>query len=78
MRRKDVDIVKEQARELLRRIDVMERCAGWSRFVEIGLVVDEVSSKPHPQDTFNAGQFTASVKRASMDLTRSLVNLRRG
>jgi hypothetical protein len=77
MRRKDVDRVKAQAKELLHRIDVMERCAGWRRFVQVGLMVDQESSKPHPEDTFNPGQFCASVKRASMDLSKSLVELRR-
>jgi hypothetical protein len=77
MRRKDVDRVKAQAKELLHRIDVMERCAGWHRFVQVGLMVNEESSRPHPDDTFNAGQFCASVKRASMDLSKSLVELRR-
>jgi hypothetical protein len=77
MRRKDVDRVKAQAEELLHRIDMMERCAGWHRFVQVGLMVNEESSRPHPDDIFTQGQFTASVKRASMDLTRSLVGLRR-
>ena len=77
MNRKQVDRVKAQAKELLHRIDVMERCAGWNRFVHVGVIVDQHSSKPHPDDTFNAGRYTASVKRASMDLTRSLVELRR-
>ena len=77
MIRSDVDRVKAQAKELLRRIDEMERCAGWRRFVDFGVIADQHSSKPHPDDRFSAGQFTASVKRASMDLTRSLVDLRR-
>jgi hypothetical protein len=76
MRRKDVDRVKAQAKELLHRIDVMERCAGWTRYT-LELIGDQATSKPHPDDTFNAGQFCASVKRASMDLSKSLVELRR-
>jgi len=74
MRRKEVDRVKAQAKELLHRIDVMERCAGWSRYTSNG---NESTSKPHPDDTFGSGQYTASVKRASMDLSKSLVELRR-
>jgi hypothetical protein len=77
MNRKQVDRVKAQAKELLHRIDVMERCAGWRRFVQVGLMVDQESSKPHPDDVFNPGQYCASVKRASMDLSKSLVELRR-
>ena len=74
MKRQDVDRVKAQAKELLHRIDQMERCAGWFNVETHG----EANPRPHPRDRFNAGQFTASVKRASMDLTRSLVDLRRG
>lgn len=74
MNRRHIDRVKDQAHELLRRIDEMERCAGWTRFSDMR---DEATSKPHPDDRFNGGQFTASVKRASMDLSRSLVDLRR-
>ena len=76
MKRSDVDRVKAQAKELLHRIDQMERCAGW---VNVATHGQQASPKPcHPGDRFSAGQFTASVKRASMDLTRSLVALRRG
>ncbi len=74
MKRQDVDRVKAQAKELLHRIDQMERCAGWFNVVTHG----QDNPKPHPRDRFSSGQFTASVKRASMDLTRSLVDLRRG
>ena len=77
MKRKEVERVKAQAKELLHRIDVMERCAGWRRFVSTGVLVNEHSGKPHPDDTFYGGQYTASVKRASMDLSKSLVDLRR-
>ncbi len=74
MKRKKVERVKAQAKELLHRIDVMERCAGWSRYTSNG---NEATNKPHPEDTFSGGQYTASVKRASMDLSKSLVELRR-
>jgi len=77
MNRKQVERVKAQAIELLHRIDVMERCAGWRRFVSTGVLVNEHSGKPHPDDIFYGGQYTASVKRASMDLSKSLVELRR-
>lgn len=74
MKRSQVDRVKAQAHELLRRIGEMEQCAGWTRFSDMR---NEATSKPHPDDHFNGGAFTASVKRASMDLTRSLVEIRR-
>lgn len=74
MKRKQVEQVKAQAKELLHRIDVMERMAGWSRCTSEGNLA---SSKPHPDDTFEGGQHAASVKRASMDLSRSLVEIRR-
>ena len=73
MNRKQVDRVKAQAKELLHRIDVMERCAGWFNRATYG----QENPKPHPDDRFNGGQFTASVKRASMDLSKSMVELRR-
>lgn len=74
MRRKQVEQVKAQAKELLHRIDVMERMAGWTRYTMDG---NMASSKPHPDDSFNGGMHTASVKRASMDLSRSLVEIRK-
>ncbi len=78
MNRRQIDRVKAQAHELLRRIDEMERCAGWTRFVLAGVeLANEATSTPHPNDRFNPGQYTASVKRASMDLSRSLVEIRR-
>lgn len=74
MNRRHIDRVKAQAQELLHRIEIMEQCAGWTRFTAMR---DEATSKPHPDDRFNSGQYTASVKRASMDLSRSLVEIRR-
>ena len=74
MNRKQVERVKTQAKELLHRIDMMERCAGWTQYTADG---DMATSRPHPDDNFNPGQFAASVKRASMDLSKSLVELRR-
>lgn len=81
MNRRQIDRVKAQAHELLRRIDEMERCAGWTRFEKhpiSGVYLNQADKGgTHPDDHFNGGQFTASVKRASMDLSRSLVDLRR-
>lgn len=74
MKRSNVDRVKAQAAELLRRIGEMERCAGWTRYSDMR---DEATSKPHPNDLFNSGKFVAAVKRASMDLSRDLVEIRR-
>lgn len=74
MKRSDIERVKAHAVELLHRIDVMERCAGWARYSQHG---EQATCEPHPDDHFNYGQHTASVKRASMDLTRSLVEIRR-
>jgi len=72
MNRKTTDKAKAQARRLIEEIETMERCAGWFR------VVDGVrTSKPHPDDNFNGGEYAASVKRASMDMTRTLADLRR-
>ena len=76
MKRLETDKVKAQCKELLHRIDLMERVAGWDRF-DKGVRYCSEQNKPHPDDIFNYGQYTASVKRASMDLTRSLVELRR-
>lgn len=74
MKRSEVDRVKAQAAELLRRIDEMERCAGWTRFTAMR---NEATDRPHPDDRFNSGKFVAAVKRASMDLSRDLVEIRR-
>lgn len=74
MQRKQIDAVKAEAVRLLERIDVMERCAGWTRFTDYENVA---TSKPHPDDRFNSGQYTAAVKRASLDLSKALVEIRR-
>lgn len=74
MKRHETDKVKAQCKELLHRIDVMERVSGWHNYTTNG---NNTACKTSPHDTFNYGQYTASVKRASMDLTRSLVELRR-
>lgn len=74
MKRKTVDEVKADAKRLLSKIDELERCAGWSRYNEFG---NQATSKPHPDDSFNYGEFTAAVRRSSMDLTKALAKLRR-
>ena len=74
IRRSDILAVKADAARLLERIREMEAVAGWTRYGACG---DEATSKPHPDDTFNYGQYTAAVKRASMDMSRSMVRLRR-
>lgn len=74
MNRYNVDRVKTLAQELLHRIEVMERCAGWTRYTTHG---NEATSTPHPDDSFCPGGYSASVKRASMDLSRALVDIRR-
>lgn len=76
MKRVNTDRVKAQCWELLGRIRDMERCAGWHRYAD-GRVFRIEDCKPHPDDTFNSGQYTASVKRASMDLTRTLAEMRK-
>lgn len=75
MKRSDVEQVKQDMKRLADRINEMERCAGWHRYVsEVGRFS---SDKQHPDDVFNYGQFTAAVKRARMDLSKSLVRLGR-
>lgn len=74
MQRKQVETVKAEARRLLDRIAEMERGAGWTRFTLGG---NMATSKPHPDDEFDPGRYTAAVKRASMDLSRALVEIRR-
>ena len=74
IQRKHIDAVKAEVNRLLQRIDEMERCAGWTRYTASG---NAATSKPHPDDTFNGGQYAAAVKRSSLDLGRALVRLRR-
>lgn len=74
MKRKEIDVIKAEVARLLQRIDELERLAGWTRY-EKG--VDAATSKPHPEDTLNGGQYAAAVKRASLDLSKALVEIRR-
>lgn len=72
MNRRIIESVKTEAHRLLEKIDMMERCAGWTNYTQ-----DVVQGIPHPKDCFDYGQYTAAVKRASMDLSRALVEIRR-
>jgi len=72
MNRRIIESVKTEAHRLLVKIDMMERCAGWTNYTQ-----DVVQGMPHPKDRFEYGQYTAAVKRASMDLSRALVEIRR-
>ena len=72
MNRRIIESVKTEAHRLLEKIDMMERCAGWTNYTQ-----DVVQGVPHPKDRFEYGQYTAAVKRASMDLSRALVEIRR-
>lgn len=77
IQRKKIDAVKAEAQRLLQRIDELERCAGWDNFDTPGVRANHRTAKPGPNDVFNYGQHTAAVKRASMDLSRALVPIRR-
>lgn len=74
IQRKTIERVKQDVQRLLDRIAVMERAAGWTRYTA---GENAATSHPHPDDAFNYGQWTAAVKRASMDLSKSLVEIRR-
>jgi len=74
MNRDKIDQAKADALRFLARVDELERCAGWHRYTATG---NEATSTPHPDDSFNYGQYTAAVKRVSMDLTRSLAQVRK-
>lgn len=80
MKRKEIDAIKSEVARLLQRIDEMERCAGWTRYSSTKNAAgnyDHATSQPHPEDTFNAGRYPAAVKRASLDLSKALVEIRR-
>jgi hypothetical protein len=74
IQRKTIERVKQDMQRLLDRIAVMERAAGWTRYTAER---NEATNTQHPDDAFNYGQYTAAVKRASMDLSKSLVEIRR-
>jgi hypothetical protein len=80
VKRKEIDLIKAEVARLLQRIDEMERLAGWTRYSSTKNSAgnyDHATSKPHPEDRFNGGQYTAAVKRASLDLSKALVEIRR-
>lgn len=74
IQRKQINAVKAEAKRLLQRIDEMERCVGWHRYVDGR---NQATSNPHPDDIFDGGQHAAAVKRASLDLSRAMVWIRR-
>lgn len=74
MKRKEIDAIKTEVSRLLQRIDELEGLSGWTRY-EKGC--NKATSTPHPGDKFNSGQYTAAVKRASLDLSKALVEIRR-
>ena len=73
MQRKAVEDAKADMQRLLVRIDEMERCAGWNRYTSEG---NQNKGKPHPDDTFEGGEFVAAVKRASLDVQKSMTRMR--
>lgn len=75
IQRRQIEAIKTEAQRLLQRIDELERCAGWFNYR--GGVNEAALGKKSPDDTFNYGQFTAAVKRASLDLSKALVEIRR-
>ena len=75
MKRKEIDAIKTEVNRLLQRIDELEHIAGWYRY-EGGINRAALGAK-HPNDRFNSGQYTAAVKRASLDLSKALVEIRR-
>lgn len=75
MKRKDIDAIKTEADRLLKRIEVMETMAGWTNY-KLG-VNEAALGKKQPDDKFKSGQYTAAVKRASLDLSRALVEIRK-
>ena len=80
MRRKEIDAIKTEAARLLQRIDELERMAGWTLYRSTPNAAGEynhATSTIHPDDRFNSGQYTAAVKRASLDLSKALVGIRR-
>ena len=76
IQRKQIDAVKDEVKRLLRKIEEMEVCAGWRNYDTPGVQSDHMA-KPRPTDHFNSGQYTAAVKRASLDLSRAMVAIRR-
>lgn len=74
IRREQIDAIKTEVARLLQRIDELECFAGWTRYEKGG---NAATINPHPDDSFDSGQYTAAVKRASLDLSKALVEIRR-
>ena len=74
MKRSQTDKIKAECQRVLDAILMMERCAGWYQY---GKHIDEKTHATSPENEWNPGQYTAAVKRASMDLTRALAEVRR-
>ena len=80
MNRSKITKAKEEAERLLERIGELESCAGWYRPPSQGVLGGWYTSDCQtklPDDQFSSGRYTASVRRASMDLTRALAELRK-
>lgn len=79
MKRKQVDELKSEIKRLLKRIDTMERVAGWKRYEKQhdGLYENAATNKPHPEDVFEYGQYVAAVKRACIDVQKACVEVRK-
>lgn len=74
MRRSEIESIKLRIKLMSEAIYVMERCARWRRYTA---GTSKANASPHPDDIFNAGQYTAAVKRESMSLSRVLADIRR-
>lgn len=75
IKRKDIDTVKTEVTRLLKAIDLLERMAGWRNYKNG--VNEAALGKKQPDDSFNGGQYAAAVKRASLDLSKALVEIRK-
>jgi hypothetical protein len=71
MKRETTYKVKTEALRVLAAIDAIERCTGLVNY-------SCQNGNPHKDDVWVSGQYVASAKRASMDLTRALADMRRG
>lgn len=75
MRREEIEVIKTEIDRLLQRIAMMARMAGWTNYKNG--VNEAALGKKQSDDYFNSGQYTAAVKRASLDLSKALVEIRR-
>lgn len=65
MRVKTLDKAVAEAKRFLEAAEMVKRMAGWTEY-----------TKGDPW--YGAGQYCAAAKRASMDLSKALVDVRRG